>query len=99
LDELDELDIKKEFPNILLIPLIDEIDVLKELVKIGVALNEGSIPNLIKAIYLLDDASTATAMSPASLNSILCNKVEDRPKFIPSPSYSISNVLLSILRT
>jgi hypothetical protein len=65
LDELEKLDIKKEFPNILLIPLISEIDVVKELVKIGEALNEGSISNFIMAIYLLDDASTATAMSPS----------------------------------
>jgi vacuolar-type H+-ATPase subunit F/Vma7 len=43
LDELDELDIKKEFPNILLIPSMDEIDVVKELIKIGVALKDGSI--------------------------------------------------------
>jgi hypothetical protein len=45
--------------------------VVKELIKIGVALKDGSIPNLIKAIYLLVEyASTATAISPASLNSI-----------------------------
>jgi hypothetical protein len=43
---------------------------LKELIKIGVALNEGSISNFIKAIYLLDEISAATAMSPASLKSI-----------------------------
>jgi hypothetical protein len=71
LDELDELDIKKEFPNILLIPLIFEISEVKKLIKIGVALKDGSIPNLIKAIYLLDEESTATAMSPASFKSIL----------------------------
>jgi hypothetical protein len=66
LEELDILDIKKEFPHILLIPLIKEIDVLKELIKIGVALKDGSISNFIKAIYLLvDKESTATAMSPA----------------------------------
>jgi hypothetical protein len=44
--------------------------VVKELIKIGVVLKEGSISNFTKAIYLLD-ASQATAMSPASLNSIL----------------------------
>jgi hypothetical protein len=33
---------------------MDEIDVVKELIKIGVALNEGSISNFTKAIYLLD---------------------------------------------
>jgi hypothetical protein len=54
LDELDTLDIKKEFPNILLIPSMDEIEVI-ELIKIGVALKYGSISNLIKAIYLLVD--------------------------------------------
>jgi hypothetical protein len=71
LKELDTLDIMKEFPNILLIPLIDEIDVVNYLIKIGIALNEGSISNFIQAIYLLDEESTATAMSPASLKSIL----------------------------
>jgi hypothetical protein len=44
---------------------------VKKLIKIGVALKDGSIPNLIKAIYLLDEESTATAMSPASFKSIL----------------------------
>jgi hypothetical protein len=44
---------------------------VKELIKIGVAFKDGSIPNLIKAIYLLDDTSTATAMSPASFKSML----------------------------
>jgi hypothetical protein len=45
---------------------------VKELIKIGVALKDGSISNFIKAIYLLVDyPSTATAMSPASLKSIL----------------------------
>jgi hypothetical protein len=71
LEELDILDIKKEFPNILLIPSMDEIDVVNELIKIGVALNECSISNFIQAIYfLVDDESTATAMSPASLKSM-----------------------------
>jgi hypothetical protein len=43
LEELEYLDIKNEFPNILLIPSMDEIDVVKELIKIGVALKDGSI--------------------------------------------------------
>jgi hypothetical protein len=73
---------------------------LKELIKIGVALNEGLISNFIMAIYLLvDDESTATAMSPASLKSMLKKSEKGKPKFISAPSYYISNELLSILRT
>jgi hypothetical protein len=50
---------------------MNEIDVVKELIKIGVALKDGSISNFIQAIYfLVDDESTATAMSPASLKSM-----------------------------
>jgi hypothetical protein len=64
-----------------------------------VALKDGSISNFIKAIYLLDDPSTATAMSPASLKSMLLNKLEDKSKFISVPSYSIYKELLSILKT